>query len=127
MIRRPPRSTLFPYTTLFRSLCDRIMILLTLFPDGIMQMNGSFANIVESSINMGIIDERDGQFYIEAEIRGAYGSTVIDIAEKVVTCHCLLYDQICHIDAIPEFTYLPQYDRTLEQAFGLFIEYFEAI
>src|SRR2546429_3781589 len=22
MIRRPPRSTLFPYTTLFRSLCD---------------------------------------------------------------------------------------------------------
>src|SRR2546429_6003086 len=23
MIRRPPRSTLFPYTTLFRSHCDR--------------------------------------------------------------------------------------------------------
>src|SRR5256885_7628763 len=23
MIRRPPRSTLFPYTTLFRSLCQR--------------------------------------------------------------------------------------------------------
>src|SRR5258708_18655677 len=24
MIRRPPRSTLFPYTTLFRSICARI-------------------------------------------------------------------------------------------------------
>src|SRR5258708_11071444 len=24
MIRRPPRSTLFPYTTLFRSLSDRV-------------------------------------------------------------------------------------------------------
>src|SRR2546430_3215509 len=24
MIRRPPRSTLFPYTTLFRSRCNRI-------------------------------------------------------------------------------------------------------
>src|SRR5258708_16937116 len=24
MIRRPPRSTLFPYTTLFRSLCPRV-------------------------------------------------------------------------------------------------------
>src|SRR5690349_24574881 len=24
MIRRPPRSTLFPYTTLFRSICGRI-------------------------------------------------------------------------------------------------------
>src|SRR5690625_6936230 len=26
MIRRPPRSTLFPYTTLFRSLAFRVMI-----------------------------------------------------------------------------------------------------
>ena len=25
MIRRPPRSTLFPYTTLFRSVCDNIL------------------------------------------------------------------------------------------------------
>ena len=25
MIRRPPRSTLFPYTTLFRSLCRRVL------------------------------------------------------------------------------------------------------
>src|SRR5256885_2624040 len=24
MIRRPPRSTLFPYTTLFRSVCSRL-------------------------------------------------------------------------------------------------------
>src|SRR3712207_9180259 len=27
MIRRPPRSTLFPYTTLFRSLVDRRVLL----------------------------------------------------------------------------------------------------
>src|SRR2546427_1398451 len=27
MIRRPPRSTLFPYTTLFRSRCDRQRLL----------------------------------------------------------------------------------------------------
>src|SRR5436309_6571386 len=27
MIRRPPRSTLFPYTTLFRSLADRLHLL----------------------------------------------------------------------------------------------------
>src|SRR2546429_5289188 len=26
MIRRPPRSTLFPYTTLFRSLCPRQVV-----------------------------------------------------------------------------------------------------
>src|SRR5258707_11331541 len=31
MIRRPPRSTLFPYTTLFRSLADQAGRLLALF------------------------------------------------------------------------------------------------
>src|SRR5687768_18246651 len=29
MIRRPPRSTLFPYTTLFRSVCPRRGIVVT--------------------------------------------------------------------------------------------------
>src|SRR3712207_8060295 len=28
MIRRPPRSTLFPYTTLFRSALDQVVVLL---------------------------------------------------------------------------------------------------
>src|SRR2546427_5505905 len=30
MIRRPPRSTLFPYTTLFRSICDKCGVEVTL-------------------------------------------------------------------------------------------------
>src|SRR5690349_21992030 len=34
MIRRPPRSTLFPYTTLFRSLFDGPDLLLHLREDG---------------------------------------------------------------------------------------------
>src|SRR3712207_8942929 len=33
MIRRPPRSTLFPYTTLFRSLC--VTTYLSLAPEGL--------------------------------------------------------------------------------------------
>src|SRR5260221_7841871 len=32
MIRRPPRSTLFPYTTLFRSNCGETIVL-EVFPD----------------------------------------------------------------------------------------------
>src|SRR4051794_41745319 len=31
MIRRPPRSTLFPYTTLFRSLCVTIFVILVVW------------------------------------------------------------------------------------------------
>src|SRR3712207_8758999 len=33
MIRRPPRSTLFPYTTLFRSPGDRVALLCTTRPE----------------------------------------------------------------------------------------------
>lgn len=62
---------------------DRIMTLLTLFPDGIMQMSSAFDGIVGSSINLGIVDEREGQFYLEAEIRGDHGSTILDVADKV--------------------------------------------
>src|SRR3712207_7671506 len=32
MIRRPPRSTLFPYTTLFRSLPDKFLIVSDVYP-----------------------------------------------------------------------------------------------
>src|SRR3712207_7214865 len=34
MIRRPPRSTLFPYTTLFRSARDRIFMVAVRHPSG---------------------------------------------------------------------------------------------
>jgi len=34
MIRRPPRSTLFPYTTLFRSIKEGLIADLVLFKDG---------------------------------------------------------------------------------------------
>src|SRR5437588_7686461 len=36
MIRRPPRSTLFPYTTLFRSLGSVLSINLDRFPSGVL-------------------------------------------------------------------------------------------
>src|SRR2546425_1860253 len=32
MIRRPPRSTLFPYTTLFRSHVERVLAVLVVLP-----------------------------------------------------------------------------------------------
>src|SRR5256714_10974299 len=34
MIRRPPRSTLFPYTTLFRSLPEDFEVKVLVLPDG---------------------------------------------------------------------------------------------
>src|SRR2546430_10053000 len=38
MIRRPPRSTLFPYTTLFRSVDRRALLHVALDPAGVQQI-----------------------------------------------------------------------------------------
>src|ERR1035438_987823 len=61
MIRRPPRSTLFPYTTLFRSLCwgDAIMPLGSLRQDlryGLrtIHKNPAFAVTVALTLELGI-------------------------------------------------------------------------
>src|SRR3712207_9443286 len=60
MIRRPPRSTLFPYTTLFRSQKD--------FPKALDEQNyvGSILNIEDKEYGVGIYDyyfaERTGLF-----------------------------------------------------------------
>src|SRR5258708_9907981 len=41
MIRRPPRSTLFPYTTLFRS-CYGLALATLTRPDGLLLSGGAF-------------------------------------------------------------------------------------
>src|SRR2546430_17480676 len=45
MIRRPPRSTLFPYTTLFRSLCDAALDRL-----GVVQAQGMLGGVVRPAL-----------------------------------------------------------------------------
>src|SRR5258705_9236565 len=40
MIRRPPRSTLFPYTTLFRSLCAAALARKRILPSGCISAPG---------------------------------------------------------------------------------------
>src|SRR2546430_11054083 len=51
MIRRPPRSTLFPYTTLFRSLARRV---------GIAEVDGSHATVeVGDEDELAVEDRRE--------------------------------------------------------------------
>src|SRR5256885_13176857 len=54
MIRRPPRSTLFPYTTLFRSLGDHLAALLG---DG----RGRGRQLVGLARVVGVLTHRDGE------------------------------------------------------------------
>src|SRR5258708_31465039 len=60
MIRRPPRSTLFPYTTLFRSHNQRLVSLLFLFRRG--QCGASLEGLPKSyrfgSVNNSLVKDR---------------------------------------------------------------------
>src|SRR3712207_8045248 len=61
MIRRPPRSTLFPYTTLFRSLRERIVFLGTPIDDTVAD------SIVAQLLFLDAEDpEKDIQIYINS-------------------------------------------------------------
>src|SRR5260370_23262129 len=50
MIRRPPRSTLFPYTTLFRSLRHLLLITILLSTDS----HSSLRRVLEGNFSPGI-------------------------------------------------------------------------
>src|SRR3712207_7038833 len=55
MIRRPPRSTLFPYTTLFRSAAGRLASYVALFSGGTLSQSTVFGLGVMPYISASII------------------------------------------------------------------------
>src|SRR2546430_12117442 len=63
MIRRPPRSTLFPYTTLFRSLADPIIDeAIEAGPGHVVRYSGYGTNA-----NIGAIDDRSEEHTSELQ------------------------------------------------------------
>src|SRR3712207_8863354 len=59
MIRRPPRSTLFPYTTLFRSLRDGEVLMHSIHPNA-RTTPAVRAEIARSSESSGVLARRFG-------------------------------------------------------------------
>src|SRR2546425_13366354 len=57
MIRRPPRSTLFPYTTLFRSLVNRIVRLC--YERGLIVIGaGTYGNVIRTLMPLVITEDQ---------------------------------------------------------------------
>ena len=69
---------------------EKVLAALTLFPDGIQQMNGTFPGTVESSNNLGIVRTEETELVLTAEARGAYASTIEAIRQKVLCLADLL-------------------------------------
>src|SRR3712207_8584668 len=73
MIRRPPRSTLFPYTTLFRSLGARLAVALDVGE----ALPGQQADLLRAHVQVG---ERVGdQRVLQAPVPGRGGEQVVQV------------------------------------------------
>src|SRR3712207_7679766 len=72
MIRRPPRSTLFPYTTLFRSLVDR-MIREFKVAANVGKPQVSYRETIRRAA------EGNGRFVRQTGGRGQYGHAIITL------------------------------------------------
>src|SRR3712207_9395969 len=77
MIRRPPRSTLFPYTTLFRS------------PDAAQRARAYFTGYAPSSPSVGLL--KDGKLVFMLERWQIEGRPAPEIAEDLVEA----FDRYC--------------------------------
>src|SRR2546422_8047979 len=69
MIRRPPRSTLFPYTTLFRSLMEDGRVIERGSHDELMSVSGAYYGMVRRQMESHGRDERSEEHTSELQSR----------------------------------------------------------
>src|SRR2546422_8620375 len=74
MIRRPPRSTLFPYTTLFRSLTQRVVVLAIVLPSRMVPSRATVGRWVQQSAQQSrgileVLDRRSEEHTSELQSR----------------------------------------------------------
>ena len=62
---------------------EKAIRIIRLIPNGIVNMCGAFAGIVESSNNLGMIDISQDRMFLTTEARGLYQSTVKDITTRI--------------------------------------------
>src|SRR3989449_11592414 len=84
MIRRPPRSTLFPYTTLFRSpgIAVRGELLLHNHPSGVLEPSGAdlsvAARLHDGGVGFAIVDNEVSDCYVVVECPRPRATTRLD-------------------------------------------------
>lgn len=58
-----------------RQITEKLLMFLTLIPNGVQAMSGSMDGLVETSLNPGILDCREGKLHIGISVRSSYESS----------------------------------------------------
>src|SRR2546426_4912144 len=74
MIRRPPRSTLFPYTTLFRSLLSQV--------DGLLELEGLLGHPLHQVLGEDLWEARDVEDVLLRVQRRELAAHLIEVVDQ---------------------------------------------
>src|SRR5258708_18553821 len=86
MIRRPPRSTLFPYTTLFRSLYKSNKLAIGKLAEGVEHQTGTAAENFLSSVGAGAGHVvRNTYFQAKADVGIDRKSTRLNSSHQIIS------------------------------------------
>src|SRR5258708_31835410 len=88
MIRRPPRSTLFPYTTLFRSLDFFLALALLLLFGGLLALS---ALLVRLPLNLAVVLDRSEEHTSELQSPDHLVCRLLLEKKKKYKCFRVLY------------------------------------
>src|SRR2546425_11649924 len=105
MIRRPPRSTLFPYTTLFRSRCaDRLLARLGLLEDA-PPLFGSAAAVPRAGVLLALpVLIASGVFKCAQKIYGSLGPAFYGLRTSLLTLLLMALWRIKRPEALKEYS-----------------------
>src|SRR2546429_3221060 len=97
MIRRPPRSTLFPYTTLFRSIWNTVFRATSPFRE----LASPFSNSIQPSLKPSSIRIRGVGFFMPCDLNRSEEHTSELQSRLHLVCRLLLEQKNTHRPATP--------------------------
>lgn len=89
------------------TLKDKIIKTLLLIPCGVQTMSFAIENLVESSLNIGVLSEIDGEIVFESAIRSSVKSLKYEILERLIILSELVEGRIETVSDYPEWAYNP--------------------
>ena len=72
------------YRVLHPTSCEKVIFFLRNLPFGVQKMSGSISGLVETSLNLGILDLEEEQLYVENSVRSSVGSAKKDLQRKII-------------------------------------------